>query len=254
MPAKSSEEILLYAKALLGSPYMWGTYGSKITKDLIDQKVKQYGAKRYASAYVQKLRGYVGKGLRATDCCGVVKYAMCTPNPGDDPKLLAQFDKDVGGLRKACSALGKISTLPEVPGLLLFIDSSHVGIYLGSGQAIEAVGSDVVRITQLRGAKWTDWGKLSWVTYPDDAQSPATPAVPAKSADWIGATKAYKNPTNTSLPVFADSKGEQKIGELFGNSTCLCVGEQDGMALVLYKAKAAGALKVGFADRKGVQG
>ncbi|MDR2686583.1 MAG: hypothetical protein LBB75_02435, partial [Oscillospiraceae bacterium] len=40
------------------------------------------------------------------------------------------------------------------------------------------------------------------------------------------------------------------IGKLFARSSCLCIGEQDGLAIVLYKVKVGipEAFKVGFVD------
>ena len=66
--------------------------------------------------------------------------------------------------------------------------------------------------------------------------------------------KNYKNPSADALPVYADSKMTQKIGDLSKGGSCQCIGEQDGAAIVLYKVLSSGVYKVGFADPKGVQG
>lgn len=171
MAEKTSAGLCAHAKALQGSPYMWGTYGKRITNDLIDQKVKQYSS-QYRSAYIKKLRGYVGTGKRAVDCCGLVKAYMMQSAPDKDPIYKKAYDKNVNGMKSACPTKGKIATLPEVAGLLLFQGTAHMGIYLGDGKVIEAVGSDVVRITELRRGKWDTWGQLSWIKYP----AAATPA------------------------------------------------------------------------------
>lgn len=165
--------MIAYAKSILGAKYMWGTFGSPLTASLIDSKVQQYPA-NYTADYAAKLRTYVGKGLRAADCCGLVKYAMFAPAPGKDPVYASKYDKNVGGMKAACVKTGAIATLPETPGMLVFVSTRHLGIYLGGGQVIEAKGSKEVLISQLKGAGWTDWGQLGWVSY--DTASTPTPA------------------------------------------------------------------------------
>ena len=65
--------------------------------------------------------------------------------------------------------------------------------------------------------------------------------------------RTYVNPMEGQLPIYADSDMTHKIGSLFKGSTCQCVGEQNNMAIVLYKISEAGKYKVGFADPQGIQ-
>ena len=67
--------------------------------------------------------------------------------------------------------------------------------------------------------------------------------------------KLYQNTTSGAIPVFADSTKSQQIGKLFAGSSCLCLGEQHGLAIILYKVNvgAPSASKVGFVDAAGVQ-
>lgn len=184
MAEKTAAGLIAHALALRGSPYMWGTYGKIITNDLINQKVKQYPG-HYKDAYVKKLRGYVGTGRRSIDCCGLIKaFFMQDGDPAKEPKYLAQYDKNVGGMKAACTQKGAIGTLPEIPGLLLFMNNAHVGIYLGGGKAVEAVGSDVVKVTTVKGRGWTDWGKLGWITYPA-TQPPCKPCASLVQGDRV---------------------------------------------------------------------
>ena len=66
----------------------------------------------------------------------------------------------------------------------------------------------------------------------------------------------YQNSASSAIPVYADSRQSQQIGRLFAGSSCQCIGEQDGLAIILYKVSVGGpgAFKVGFADAAGVQG
>ena len=60
---------------------------------------------------------------------------------------------------------GPITTMPEIPGLAVWSDG-HIGVYIGGGQVIEAMGTKygVVK-TQLAGRRWTHWLKIPYITY-----------------------------------------------------------------------------------------
>ena len=66
--------------------------------------------------------------------------------------------------------------------------------------------------------------------------------------------KIYQNPASGEIPVFADSTQAHRIGKLYAGSSCVCIGEEGGLAIVLYKigVGADGATKVGFADAAGI--
>ena len=68
--------------------------------------------------------------------------------------------------------------------------------------------------------------------------------------------KVYQNVAPDAIPVYADSAKSQQIGKLFGKSSCICIDEQDGLTIILYKVSIAGGgvSKVGFADAAGMQG
>lgn len=65
---------------------------------------------------------------------------------------------------------GDISTLPELPGLILHADG-HVGIYIGDGYAIEAMGTryGVVK-TRVANRNWTGWCKNPYINYIEDTE------------------------------------------------------------------------------------
>ena len=60
---------------------------------------------------------------------------------------------------------GDISTMPEIPGLMLW-KSGHAGVYIGGGYAIEAMGTrkGVVK-TEVSDRGWQGWGKLPYINY-----------------------------------------------------------------------------------------
>ena len=74
---------------------------------------------------------------------------------------------DVGAdqLYNNATEKGPISTLPEIPGLILHAEG-HVGIYIGGGYAIEAMGTryGVVK-TRVANRNWTGWCKSPYIMY-----------------------------------------------------------------------------------------
>ena len=67
-------------------------------------------------------------------------------------------------LKAECGDKGKIATLPEEPGLLVFIAGTHVGVYIGNGRVVEARGySHGVVETKLKERGWDSWGRLRWL-------------------------------------------------------------------------------------------
>jgi len=66
--------------------------------------------------------------------------------------------------------------------------------------------------------------------------------------------QTYQCPVSSETPVCADSAMTQQIGKLFAGSSCACIGEECGLAIVLYKINgdAPGTFKVGFADAAGI--
>ena len=251
MSAKTSGGLVDHAMALLGSPYMWGTYGKVITDSLIERKAKQYPA-HYGQAYIQKLRGYVGSGARAVDCVGLIKAYMMTDAPGGEPVYRAAYDKNVAGMRGACASLTKLSAsaVPEIPGLLLFVSEAHVGIYLGGGEVIEAAGGDRVKITGLRQSKWTDWGKLRWIIYSPVAQTQSpvaqTPAAASESAPTAPQSRPFVNTGSADLAVYADTALRQRVGTLPKGNGCAALGEVNGKTLLLYRISGTKDYKAGF--------
>ena len=58
-----------------------------------------------------------------------------------------------------------MESIPEIPGLMLW-KKGHVGIYIGNGYAIEAMGTKkgVVK-TKISDRGWQAWCKLPYIEY-----------------------------------------------------------------------------------------
>jgi len=163
--SKTNTGLVAYAKTMVGHPYWYGTYGQISTKDLYYKKKKQYPNYYQWSLPASQL------GVRVFDCIGLIKGYLWSDGINSNPKYNPSQDVSANQMRGKCTKSGKMSTLPEVEGILLF-SQGHVGVYIGNGYAIEARGHayGVVK-TKVKDRGWTSWGYCPWITY----EKPNTP-------------------------------------------------------------------------------
>lgn len=154
-----------------GWGYVWGTYGRILTRTLFERKLEQYpedvgGYKEYISS------NYIGK--RTADCVGLIKgYSWYDPQTESFGYAVNGMpDLDANQIYEVATEKGSIDTIPEIPGLLVWMDG-HVGVYIGNGEVIEARGTyyGVVR-TQLRNRNWQGWAKVHGITYIEEREEP----------------------------------------------------------------------------------
>lgn len=182
---KTNKGLVEYAKAQLGLPYWYGTFGQTSTADLYAYKRKQYPV--YYKSWDDFPTQY---GKRVHDCVGLIKGYLWSDTPTATPKYNSSQDVSANGMLSKCTEKGTISTMPDVPGVLVFM-SGHVGIYIGNGEVIEARGHEygVVK-TKLKSRPWVNWGKCPWLTYQEEAQKFT---VKVKSGTWNVRTGAGTN-------------------------------------------------------------
>lgn len=154
-----------------GWGYVWGTYGRILTRSLFEMKLEQYpedvgGYQEYITD------NYIGK--RTADCVGLIKgYSWYDPQTESfDYAVNGMPDLSANQIYEFASEKGSIDTIPEIPGLLVWMDG-HVGIYIGNGEVIEAMGTHygVVR-TQLSRRGWQAWAKVPGITYLEESEEP----------------------------------------------------------------------------------
>ena len=166
--SKTNTGLVEYAKAQLGKPYWYGTFGQKVH-----------------------------------DCVGLIKGYRWCDTPDSEPIYKASQDVAVSGLYMSCPESGSIDTMPDIPGVCVFMrDLSHVGVYIGDGYVVEATGHarGVVK-SKLAGRGWGLWGKPRWISY----EAAATPAQPEQTATQATASTL----TVTGLPLLRyGDKGE----------------------------------------------
>lgn len=161
---------------MVGMPYWYGTCVYICSASLLNSKSKHY-PDHYGASRMEKYRNAIQAKLVCADCVGLIKGFFWTNggqgvveyiNGGE--KYTNKYasngcpDKSASGMLSWCKAKGckngKIATLPEVPGVLLF-SSGHVGVYVGNGYAVEARGFNygIVK-TKVKDRSWTDWAYL----------------------------------------------------------------------------------------------
>ena len=92
-----------------------------------------------------------------------------TEKYGDSPTYQAKYDTCVQ--YSAATQKGQISSLPELPGVLVYMPG-HVGVYIGNGEVIESAGTayGVVKSklpVSYTGGRWTHWYQCPYIEYKD---------------------------------------------------------------------------------------
>lgn len=65
---------------------------------------------------------------------------------------------------------GTIDTIPEIQGLAVW-KKGHIGVYIGNGEVIEAMSTEVGVIrTELSQGAWVNWLKIPNITYIEEAE------------------------------------------------------------------------------------
>jgi len=166
---KNNQDLVTYTENAFASGwgYVWGTYGDVLTDSLFDYKLKQYpdGVGNYEDFIRDNWLGG-----RTTDCVGLIKgYGWLNPDT-----LKIEYGTngmpDIGAdsMYKNASVKGAMDTMPDIPGLAVW-KSGHIGVYIGNGEVIEAMGTKygVVK-TKLSERTWTAWLKIPYISYITD--------------------------------------------------------------------------------------
>jgi hypothetical protein len=208
---KTAAGLVAYAKAQLGCPYWYGTFGFVATQALLNDRKKHYPTRYTRLADYQR---DIRQGRRVYDCVGLIKGYLWSETPSSKPKYNAAQDVSANGMKLYCKTGGPIAGLPEAPGALVFM-KDHVGVYIGGRQAIEARGgypAYAVVQTKLSERPWATWGKLNWISYA--AQEPEL-----QIGDLVrfkeGCTAYY--PGGPALPAYVKTGDPYKVAQvLFG--------------------------------------
>lgn len=171
---KNNLDLVEFAKEAerRGWGYVWGTYGLILTEERFNAKLEQYPDD--IGEHEEFIRSH-WIGRRTADCGGLIKaYGWLNPETHEISYGANDFtDYGANGMYYASPEKGTIETIPEIPGLAVWHEG-HIGIYIGNGEVIEAMGSryGVVK-TVLANGSWTDWLKIPGITYIEEPEDTA---------------------------------------------------------------------------------
>lgn len=242
--SKTGQGLVEYAVAQIGKPYWYGCFGQTANAGLLAAKRQQYPGYYTAGDFPAQF------GQKVHDCVGLIKGYLWCDTPDGEPIYKASQDVAVSGLFMACPENGSIDTMPDIPGVCVFMrDMSHVGVYIGGDDVIEATGHarGVVK-TKLAGRGWGLWGKPRWISY----EATANPAQPAQTTTQATASTL----TVTGLPLLRyGDKGEfvrsvqlLLIGRGYSCGRCGADGEigQDTFNAIIAFQRASGLQQDGI--------
>lgn len=156
--------------------YWYGTCGFKCSQALFNTKKAQYPS-HYTIDRTSGYKADIAAGKTCADCVGLIKSFFWKGGDIDAPyKYKANDCPDVSadGMIALCKETGPISTIPDIPGLVVW-KSGHIGVYVGNGYTIEMRGFayDCVK-RKVEDGPWTKWGKLPMLQYVEK-KSASTP-------------------------------------------------------------------------------
>ena len=177
MATQKGLTIANYAISKLGCAYIYGGYGEKKctaafrkerAKAYPEQKNNIYKNCKILSGKQDTCAGCQWEGKQSYDCAQLTRYSCKAAGQELVSGANSQW------LRTAWAAKGKIDSLPDVAGVLLYHANSsgrmtHTGVYIGGGYGVEARAAKygVVK-TVVKDRTWTHWAALPGVL--DDAQ------------------------------------------------------------------------------------
>lgn len=149
-----------------GWGYVWGSHGNLLDKTELERLESVFGT--HVTDYDDFIRhNWLGK--RTADCVGLIKGYGWYDTESEKITIGSNGMQDVtaDGMFSAATEKDTIDTIPEIPGLAVW-NEGHIGIYIGNGEVIEAMGTQygVVK-TQLKNGRWTHWLKVPYIQYTD---------------------------------------------------------------------------------------
>ena len=153
--------------------YVYGTYGNVLTEELLQDRASVFGEQVTGNEnFIHQ--NWMGK--RTADCVGLIKgYGWYDAASGEIiVGSNGMADVTANGMYDAATVKGMIDTIPETPGLAVWCDG-HIGIYIGNGEVIEAMGTEygVVKTTLPSG--WTHWLQIPYISYLQEEEMTTEP-------------------------------------------------------------------------------
>ena len=205
-----ASELVAFCLSMVGMPYWYGACVYICSNSVLNSKTKQYPA-HYTPGRTSRYKDDIAKRKVCADCVGLIKGFFWTNGGKGVIEYIrggAAFtnkygsngcpDKSANGMLTWCKSKGgksgKIATLPDVPGILLF-SSGHVGVYIGGGYAVDARGFNygIVK-TKVASRSWTDWAYMpNTLLQYDNPPAADVPEQPYGIHGFIPDVSVYQN-------------------------------------------------------------
>ena len=225
MANKTAAGLVKHMKKCLrdGWGYVYGTIGQTCTERLLDQCAERYPANNLAGGAMRQA-GEKWLGKKVADCSGIVKAYLMSEYTGGPITYSAEVDTAVH--YNAAKEKGPISTMPDIPGILVYMPG-HVGVYVGDGEVIESAGTlygvkkSTVEKSYISGP-WTHWYKCPGITYDEieeseteqkpEEEKPAAPAeIKVGSTVKIKAGAKYTNGVDVPDSIIRQAYTVQQV-------------------------------------------
>lgn len=150
--------------------YVWGSHGDVLTSSELKRLKKVFGAN------VTDKEDYIKShwlGRRTSDCVGLIKGYGWYDETSGIIKYGTNEMKDVtaDGMFDAAVEKGPISTMPDIPGIVVW-HQGHIGVYIGNGYVIHAANTyDGVIKTPITSSGWTHWLKVPYINYIEETEA-----------------------------------------------------------------------------------
>lgn len=238
MPRYTNKGLVAYVLWMADEncPYWFACYGQIASKELLDKMLKS----AYKAQYTKWSRASFEAqfGQKVADCSGEIKSYFMNPTVGDDgfakdPAKASiynsKYDLSANMLEAQAKEKGSISTIPEIPGLIVWKDG-HCGTYVGNGYVVEERGHSYGTVkTKLSDRPWTKWLKHPMLEYIVDPIPTPTP-----SGDGISMPELRKGTKCNEVTLFQmamnnlgykDANGDplEIDGSFGGKSEVVCI-------------------------------